>query len=213
MDQVKTILKEKTAILDGYARMIPGVNRLSDQHGLNPGMLLGAAIFVKAVLLLLFHGVAVVVTMYTVLIPGLQSIQAIESAGADDDKLWLTYWMIFGFLNVAETFLPFVFWLIPYYDWVRLGFFVWLLQFGGATTFYEKVLRDILAQNKDMIQSFIAKTSASVSNAASNVSKQAADPMNLVKAAGVLNQAKEKVEEFSTPAPINHDDVKVEVQE
>ena len=65
--------------------------------------------------------------------------------------------MIYGFLNFFETFVPFVFWFIPYYAWVRLGFFVWLIQFNGATALYNSVVADVLRQNKTLIQDFIKR--------------------------------------------------------
>jgi receptor expression-enhancing protein 5/6 len=125
-------------------------------------MVLGGFLFVAGLLLLLFSGFTIVVTCYTVIYPGLLSIRAINSKKKDDDKTWLTYWLIFGLLNVAETFLGFVFYFIPYWTWVRIGLFIWLLQFNGSKTLYDTVLRDLLAKNKDLIKDFINRTQSSV---------------------------------------------------
>lgn len=125
-------------------------------------MVLGGFLFVAGLLLLLFSGFTIVVTCYTVIYPGLLSIRAINSKRKDDDKTWLTYWLIFGLLNVAETFLGFVFYFIPYWTWVRIGLFIWLLQFNGSKTLYDTVLRDLLAKNKDLIKDFINRTRSSV---------------------------------------------------
>ena len=125
-------------------------------------MVLGGFLFVAGLLLLLFSGFTIVVTCYTVIYPGLLSIRAINSKRKDDDKTWLTYWLIFGLLNVAETFLGFVFYFIPYWAWVRIGLFIWLLQFNGSKTLYDTVLRDLLAKNKDLIKDFINRTQSSV---------------------------------------------------
>ncbi len=125
-------------------------------------MVLGGFLFVAGLLLLLFSGFTIVVTCYTVIYPGLLSIRAINSKRKDDDKTWLTYWLIFGLLNVAETFLGFVFYFIPYWTWVRIGLFIWLLQFNGSKTLYDTVLRDLLAKNKDLIKDFINRTQSSV---------------------------------------------------
>jgi receptor expression-enhancing protein 5/6 len=67
-----------------------------------------------------------------VIYPGLKSIRAIETKETGDDKVWLTYWMVFGLLTVAETFFGFIFFFVPYYAWIRVGFFVWLIEFNGA---------------------------------------------------------------------------------
>lgn len=183
MEQVKKILAEKTAMLDGYGRQIPPLADFSQKQDVPPGLLLGAALFMSCVMLLLFQGFEVVVTIYTVIHPGLSSIKAIESPSPADDKIWLTYWMIYGFLNVAETFLPFVFYFVPYWTWVRLGFFVWLLQFNGSQTFYETVLRDLLAKNKDLIQELIKRAQSATDGVTTNMKKEMSDPKNLLKAA------------------------------
>lgn len=71
MDQVKKILSEKTAILDGYGRQIPPVNDLAKKASVNPGLILGGILFIFSVVMLLFKGFAIVVTTFTVVYPGL----------------------------------------------------------------------------------------------------------------------------------------------
>ena len=122
-------------------------------------------------------------TAFTVIYPGLLSIRAIESATKDDDKVWLTYWMVVGLLNVAETFLGFIFWFIPYWSWIRVALFVWLIQFKGAQTLYQTVIREFLHKNKDLIQNFIKQTQDFAGDAAKKVAKEASDPNNILKAA------------------------------
>jgi hypothetical protein len=54
MDQVKATLKEKTAILDPYAKQIPPVVDLAKQVDINPGTILGGILFVFGLILMLF---------------------------------------------------------------------------------------------------------------------------------------------------------------
>ena len=89
----------------------------------------------------------------TVLYPGLASIRAIISKEKDDDKVWLTYWMIFGLINFSEMFLGFLLYFIPYYEYVRLLCFAWLMlpQFNGADILYRSVVKPFLTDNKALI--------------------------------------------------------------
>jgi len=50
--------------------------------------------------------------------------------------------MVYGTLQVAETFFGFIFYFIPYWDWLRLALFIWLLvpQFNGAKIIYDNVI-------------------------------------------------------------------------
>lgn len=115
-------------------------------------------------------------TTVTVLYPALHSIRAIESEDDKDDKIWLSYWMIFGIFNVLETFFGFIFWIIPYWSWVRLGFFIWLLlpQFNGSLVVYESVFRPLLKANQDLIKHYADLATKSVSNAGETLKSQAA---------------------------------------
>jgi len=83
------------------------------------------------------------VTFVTVLYPAIHSIRAIQSSDKDDDKHWLTYWMIFGLFNFLETFVGFILAFIPYYAYVRLALFAWLMlpQFQGSKYLYENVIK------------------------------------------------------------------------
>ena len=127
MDQIKEKLQESTKILDPYATQIPPLRDGAEKLKVNPGLLLGGIISVVFLIVMMIKGWLIVMTFITVLYPAVHSIRAIESPGEEDDKIWLTYWMIFGVLNVAETFFGFVFWIIPYWGWIRLLLFVWLL--------------------------------------------------------------------------------------
>jgi hypothetical protein len=107
--------------------------------------------------------------------------------------------MVFGVFNVAETFFGFVFYFIPYWDWIRLGLFVWLLlpNFNGAKVLYDGVIRNFIESNKHHIKKWIEMTT----NAASNVQKEAmaeatkvaSDPNLLAKGINMANQVQNEV--------------------
>ena len=161
MDQVKETLKTNTAILDPYAAMCQPFVDLSAKLDVNPGLILAGAGSVGLLVLMILQGWTILVTAITVLYPAVHSIRAIESSdGGDDDKVWLTYWMVFGCFTVAETFLGFIFYFIPYWDWIRLGLFIWLLlpNFNGAKIIYDGFIQKLIAQNKHHIKKWIEMT-------------------------------------------------------
>ena len=128
---------------------------------MNPGLILAGAGSVGLLILMSLQGWTILVTTVTVLYPAVHSIRAIESDdGGDDDKIWLTYWMVFGSFTVVETFFGFIFYFIPYWDWIRLGLFIWLLlpNFNGAKTLYDGFIRQLIANNKNVIKKWIEMT-------------------------------------------------------
>ena len=118
---------------------------------MNPGFLVAIALSVFSFFTLIFWGVEIAVTIYTILYPGFLSVQAIETKEtAEDDKHWLTYWMFYGFLDVAETFFGFVFYFIPYWSYLRIILFVWIISFGGASTLFG-MIKPLVSKHKDTV--------------------------------------------------------------
>ena len=207
MDKVKEQLQANTAILDPYGAMIPALVDLSAKAGVNPGLLIAAVGSVVLLILLVLQGWTILITTITVLYPAVHSIRAIESPDEDDDKIWLTYWMIFGLFTVAETFLGFVFYFIPYWDWLRLTLFIWLLlpNFNGSKVLYESVIRKLLTENKDLIEKWINMTTNYAENMKKDAMDQAAaaasDPNLLAKGISMANQAQTELNKAAGNEP------------
>ena len=120
------------------------------------------------------------------------SIRAIESPDEDDDKNWLCFWTVFGIFQTVELFFGFILSFIPYYYWLRLAFFVFLMapQTEGAAKLYKTVFKPLLDTYKDDIHKFIEKTKSGASvlqDEAMKAGKEAARDLssaeNMLKAA------------------------------
>ena len=86
------------------------------------------------------------------------SIKAIETkALTDDDKEWLTYWIIFGIFSLTEDFFGFLLNMIPYFFWIKLGFFLYLSapQTKGALVVYDTVVKPQLIKYGPQIEKLI----------------------------------------------------------
>ena len=107
-------------------------------------------------------GWQIIVCAISVMYPGLRSIRALISKEGDDDKEWLTYWMIFGVLHFLEMFFGWLLYFIPYWEYVRLLGIAWLMlpQFKGASIVYEKVLKPFCINNKSLITDIIDRTTS-----------------------------------------------------
>ena len=61
----------------------------------------------------------------------------------DDDKVWLTYWLVYGLAVVLDGYARFLLDVIPHYYILKLAFFVWLQWPGrimGASLIYNWIL-------------------------------------------------------------------------
>ena len=75
--------------------------------------------------------------------PLIASFVAIESSNKEDEKLWITYWMLYALVSTLELIAGPVFARIPFYATIKLVIVSWLVlpPFRGAIVFYEDVVR------------------------------------------------------------------------
>jgi len=84
-------------------------------------------------------------------LPAYLSVQAIESPGTNDDKQWLTYWVVFGSLNLAESMgLRAILYWIPMWFVFKTLFTIWLMlpATRGAEVLYSNVIRPVVGNVK-----------------------------------------------------------------
>ncbi|XP_010257038.1 PREDICTED: HVA22-like protein a isoform X1 [Nelumbo nucifera] len=81
--------------------------------------------------------------LVTLVYPLYASIRAIESKSHEDDKQWLTYWVLYSMLTLFElTFAKVIEWL-PFWPYAKLIATCWLVlpYFSGAAYVYEHFVR------------------------------------------------------------------------
>ena len=81
-----------------------------------------------------------------VIYPTFKSFEAIESPGAKDDQQWLTYWVVYSFINIVEKLLWVVLMWVPLYGLLKTALLAWLAvpQFYGAKVLYTIFIKDAL---------------------------------------------------------------------
>ena len=82
------------------------------------------------------------------LYPFFKSLHALQTdTDVEDDKTWLTYWMVFGCFTVADMHVGWILTVIPFYYTLKLLFFIWLQlplgPFMGAKIIYRYLLRPL----------------------------------------------------------------------
>lgn len=197
------ILNQKLKPLNPLADKVPQITALAKQIGVESGVILGGAFAVAGLVTFILFGSTIITLVLTVLYPAFKSIQALETESSTDDKEWLTYWIVFGLFSLIDDFLGCLLSMIPYWYWIKLAFFVFLLapQTRGAQTLYTNVVKPFLEKNRSKIEGLINDVKGGVSDIASEAKKTAVkelqDPSNLVRAAQVASQAQKQVEDFA----------------
>jgi receptor expression-enhancing protein 5/6 len=86
------------------------------------------------------------------LYPAYESFKAIDSSdGSGADTQWLTYWVVFALISIFEQCAQFLVQWIPFYFFIKIGFFVWLYHPStlGAGLIY-KFVRPIVLPYLDL---------------------------------------------------------------
>ncbi|KAJ3121822.1 hypothetical protein HK098_003336, partial [Nowakowskiella sp. JEL0407] len=94
------------------------------------------------------------------------SFKAIESSQKEDDVQWLTYWTVYGFLNIVEFFTDIILFWVPFYHVFKTVILLYLFmpQFAGAQVLYKKVFRPYLVSSEKNIDAQFAKVKAQAAN-------------------------------------------------
>jgi len=92
--------------------------------------------------LYLLGGAKLISDLVSVVYPAYKSFKAIDSKDPIQDTQWLTYWVVFAFFSIVENVAVFLVEYIPFYFFLKLGFFIWLYhpQFLGAGLVYKTLI-------------------------------------------------------------------------
>jgi len=145
--------------LDETLSKFDSLNQLEAKTGVRRAYLvLGAGLFLVSFILFGF-GSSPLCNLVGFVYPIYQSYKALKTATKEDDSQWLTYWIVYGFLTLVESFTDFFLFWIPFYYFVKIAFLVWcfLPQFKGATWLYQNAIGPLLNRYEKAIDRDIAE--------------------------------------------------------
>lgn len=67
---------------------------------------------------------------------GIKSFRAIQSPLPDDDKQWLTFWLIYSLFDLVVFVADLFLWVVPFYGGIKLAFLIFLGVLNGAVKLY-----------------------------------------------------------------------------
>jgi len=104
------------------------------------------------------------------LYPVYASFKALKTRETEDDTQWLTYWVVYGCLQVLESFLGFIIRRMPIYSIVKLLFLMWcfLPPTKGASFIFRVVILPILNKYEANIDADVEEVEAFVEGALQN---------------------------------------------
>ncbi|KAK4177220.1 TB2/DP1, HVA22 family-domain-containing protein [Triangularia setosa] len=134
--------------LDKELSKYPVLINLEKQTGVPKAYAVLGSVALYFFLILLNLGGQLLTNIAGFVIPGYYSLGALFSADKHDDTQWLTYWVVFSFFTVLESFISVVYW-VPFYYTFKFIFLLWLSlpSFKGAEIIFRSFLAPTLSRH------------------------------------------------------------------
>ena len=89
--------------------------------------------------------------------PAFWTIKSLEQNLIEEQKKWLTYWVVFGSFIIVDMGSPVIVKFIPFYFVLKILFLMWLFMPGsnGCTIVYYLVVKKIFGYYEDKIDSYV----------------------------------------------------------
>ena len=132
-----------------------------------------------------------------VLCPTYLSLKALESPEEDDDKHFLTYWVVYGLFTIFDIFTSFLINRIPFYYTLKLAFLIWMFMpnFKGSLFVYNYIIGPLFKKYESKFDKGVAK----ILKKGENLTEKAMDTLeenanNMLKGKTLLKSKQKKTE-------------------
>lgn len=171
MEQVNQIIET----LDNHTKHVPGIKDIAAKAGVSAGHVSLGLIGVLTCLMLLGYGAELITDVIGMFYPMYMSFKALETKGAEDDKVWLTYWVVFAVWKVLDEWVYFLFAWIPCYYTVKLAMLISLFHphYKLAARIYDQGIRPFIIKHQQDIEASMTKM-GEVASVASQLAKEEA---------------------------------------
>ena len=128
------------------------MKQLEDKFGYSKVFFFLGIYTVLSLTLYLVGGAKLVSDLAGFVYPAYMSFKSVDAADATRSTQWLTYWVVFSTFAIIESVALFLVEYIPFYYFVKVGFFFWLYhpKFLGAGVMYKDLIRPVLLPYLDV---------------------------------------------------------------
>ena len=144
MEQISEYINQLSIFFDSFEYL----KIASDKSGVKSALLVILAAIIIISILVISFGAPILCDLVGTLYPTYMSYRAIETPKPDDDKQWLTYWVVYASTKIMDATQATLFFWIPFYDIFKLVFLVFLMypKTMGATQIYNSLLAPMLSK-------------------------------------------------------------------
>merc|ERR1711907_461924 len=161
--------------IEAFLDKIEALQTLQDKTGIKKLYLAAGVALVVTIIIFFGFGAGLLCNFVGFVYPAYASFKSLEANDVNEDRLWLTYWVVYSCFCLIEGFLKYVLFWGPFYYPIKLAFlfFLFLPQTKGAMKLYEQILRPALKPYVTMIDSAAGEAISKVRGAATKLSGEA----------------------------------------
>ena len=125
----------------------------------------------------------IITNLVGTLYPAFWTIKSLEQNIVEEQKKWLTYWVVFGSFIIIDMVSVVIVKFIPFYFVLKILFLIWLFMPGsnGCTIIYYLVVKKIFRYYEDKIESYVVGAKDYVNDIFNDNSLKSFQNKNLIK--------------------------------
>jgi len=164
MDQVLAKINPLLVDIDKKIQQYPALQQQVSKLPVRPSLALVGVAGVLVLVVLFSVGGNALCNLVGFAYPIYASFKALKTKQSEDDAQWLTYWIVFAFFSLIESFTDFFLFWIPFYYLFKMLMLVWLYlpQTRGADVVFKKVIDPMLSKYEKQIDSGLNKGTESI---------------------------------------------------
>uniref|UniRef100_A0A8C3J626 Receptor expression-enhancing protein n=1 Tax=Calidris pygmaea TaxID=425635 RepID=A0A8C3J626_9CHAR len=171
-----TVLQRLQRFLDRPGPLGNLLGRLEARTGVRRLYLATGSLAFLGLYLMFGYGASLICNLIGFVYPAYVSIKAIESSNKADDTTWLTYWVVYGFFSIAESFSDIFLYWFPFYYAGKCLFLVWCMApvtWNGSQVLYQNVIRPCFLRHHQTVDKVLGNLSTQALDTASSVTREA----------------------------------------
>lgn len=131
------------------------LKKAEEMTGIERRKIVLGSCFMLTAMVIIGYGAELICNGVGFVYPAYASIKAIESRNKEDDTVWLTYWVVFAALSIAEFFSDFILALIPFYWLLKCVFLIYCFlpfKMNGSRFIYYRFIRPVFLPHLETAQ-------------------------------------------------------------